>query len=156
QLLTEEERQQVLFDLNATAKHFDHVPTIHALFERQVQLTPDAVALEFQDRRLTYSELNARANCLAIELQARGVGPEVLVAICAERSLEMVIAVLGVLKSGGAYVALDPEYPRERLSFMLSDAGVRLLLTHEHLQTDLPTDELEVIYLSDQIELAYT
>src|SRR6266436_5511291 len=89
---------------------------IHQLFEEQVERTPEAVAVVFEDQRLTYRELNVRANQLGHHLRSLGVGPEVLVALCVERSLETVVAVLGILKAGGAYVPLDPLYPRDRLA----------------------------------------
>jgi non-ribosomal peptide synthetase component F len=92
---------------------------IHQIFERQVEKTPDAVAVVFEERRFTYQELNCHANQLAHHLRTLGVGPEVLVGICMERSLEMVVGLLGILKAGGAYVPLDPAYPLERLAFVL-------------------------------------
>ena len=94
-----------------------------------MERTPDAIAVVFEAEQLTYGELNRRANQLAHHLRALGVGPEVLVAICLERSLETVIGLLGILKAGGAYVPLDPAYPQERLAFMLRDAQVPVLLT---------------------------
>ena len=105
--------------------------TIPERFERQAAATPDAVAVSFESERLTYRELNARANRLAHHLRCRGIGPETCVGILLERSLEMVVNILGVLKAGGYYLPLDPAYPRERLSFMLEDAGATLLLKGE-------------------------
>ena len=101
------------------------------MFEAQVAQTPDAVAVVCADAHLTYRELNRRANQVAHHLQTLGVGPEVLVGLCTERSLEMVVGLLGILKAGGAYVPLDPAYPQERLAFMLEDAQVSVLLTQE-------------------------
>ena len=98
-----------------------------------MERTPDAIAVVFEAEQLTYGELNRRANQLAHHLRALGVGPEVVVAICLERSLEMVIGLLGILKAGGAYLPLDPAYPKERLAFMLKDAQVPVLLTREQL-----------------------
>jgi amino acid adenylation domain-containing protein len=121
---------------------------IHELFEEQVERTPDAIAVVFENHELTYGELNARANQLGHYLQARGVGPEVLVGICVERSLEMIVGLLGILKAGGAYLPLDPSYPRERLSFMLEDGGVKVLLTQEHLRKKLSSLFLEPIVLN--------
>src|SRR4028119_2283484 len=102
---------------------------IHQLFEAQVDRTPDAVAVVFEHESLTYRQLNSRANSLADHLQALGVGPDVLVGICMERSLEMVVGLLGILKVGGAYVPLDPAYPTERLALMLEDTQISVLLT---------------------------
>src|SRR5262249_1559140 len=116
---------------------------VHQLFEEQVQRAPDAVALVFEDQMLTYDTLNRRANQLAHHLRTLGVDPEVLVGICMERSIEMIIGILGVLKAVGAYVPLDPSYPGERLAFMIENAQVTLLLTQEHLCAQVPlTDAL--------------
>src|ERR1019366_3221247 len=120
---------------------------VHQLFEAQAERTPDAVAIVFEAEQLTYGELNRRANQLAHHLRALGVGPEVLVAICLERSLEMVIALLGVLKAGGAYLPLDPAYPKERLAFMLEDAQVPVLLTQERLVERFAEHDAKVICL---------
>ncbi|HEX8692393.1 MAG TPA: amino acid adenylation domain-containing protein, partial [Longimicrobium sp.] len=128
-VLPEPERRRVVEEWNATdAPRPD--ACLHELFEAQVERTPDAAALTFEDQTLTYAELNARANRLAHHLRGRGVGPDVRVGLCVERSLEMMVGLLGVLKAGGAYVALDPEYPEERLRYMLVDSEPALLLTH--------------------------
>ena len=126
-LLTEPERHQLLVEWNATQTDYPRDKCIHELFEEQVERTPDAVALVFEDQRLTYRELNRRANQLAHYLRKLGVGPEVLVGICMERSLEMVVGLLGILKAGGAYVPLDPAYPKERLAFMVEDTGIAVV-----------------------------
>ncbi|RAM48827.1 MAG: hypothetical protein C6Y22_25745 [Hapalosiphonaceae cyanobacterium JJU2] len=118
---------------------------IHQLFEAQVERTPNAGAIEFEDSRLTYQELNCRANQLAHYLQSLNVGPDVIVGICMERSIELIVALLGVLKAGGAYLPLDPAYPKERLALMLSDSGVSLLLTQEKLLTELPENQAHTI-----------
>ena len=128
-LLTEPEKHQLLVEWNDTARNYPKGNCIHQLFEAQVEKTPDAVALVFEDQRLTYRELNNRANQLAHYLRRRGVGPEVLVGICLERSIEMVVGLLGILKAGGAYVPLDPDYPKERLGFILKDSHLSVLLT---------------------------
>ena len=107
--LTERERRQLLVEWNDTAADYPRDQCIHQLFEEQVERTPDAVAVVFEDRQLTYAQLNARANQLARHLRRLGVGPEVLVGLCVERSLEMVVGLLGILKAGGAYVPLDPD-----------------------------------------------
>jgi amino acid adenylation domain-containing protein/non-ribosomal peptide synthase protein (TIGR01720 family) len=121
--------------------------TITAWFERQVDKTPDAVALSFGETHLSYAELNARANLVAYELQDRGVGPESLVGVCVERSAELVIAILGVLKAGGAYVPLDPASPRERLALILEDAAVTSLVTESRRECDLPTSTVPTVYV---------
>jgi amino acid adenylation domain-containing protein len=122
---------------------------IHELFEEQVRRTPDAVAVVFEDQQLTYRDLNCRANQLGHHLQGLGVGPEGLVGICVERSLEMIVGLLGILKTGGAYLPLDFAYPQERLSFMLDESGVRVLLTQAHLREHLPSHRGETIALDD-------
>ena len=121
-LLPEAEWQQVVVEWNATETEYPKEWCIHQLVEAQVERTPEAVAVVFEDEWLTYRALNARANQLAHHLQGLGVGPEVLVGVCLERSVEMVVGLLGILKAGGAYVPLDPAYPEERLAFMLEDA----------------------------------
>jgi amino acid adenylation domain-containing protein len=137
-LLTEAERQQVLVDWNRTAVDYPSERCIHELFEEQAARSPAAVAVIFGDRQLTYGELNARANQLARYLQGLGVGPETLVGVCLERSLEMMVGLLGILKAGGAYVPLDPGYPQKRLAFMLADTQAPVLLTQAPLVLQLP------------------
>ncbi|MGH8451033.1 amino acid adenylation domain-containing protein, partial [Pseudomonas sp.] len=132
------EREQVLQTWNATAETYPLHQAVHLLIEAQVVRTPNAPALAFGGQRLSYNELNARANRLAHRLIAAGVGPDVLVGLAVERSIEMVVGLLAVLKAGGAYVPLDPEYPRDRLAYMLEDSGVALLLTQAHLLEQLP------------------
>ena len=130
-LLTEAERAQLLLDWNATRQTYPHEVCLHQLFEAQVVHTPDAIAIVCEEEQLTYRELNGRANRLANYLQRLGVGPEVTVGICLERSPNMTVSVLGILKAGGAFVPLDPAYPAERLSFMLQDCHIPLLLTQQ-------------------------
>src|SRR5829696_8993657 len=137
-LLSEAERHQLLFEWNDTATEYPRDRCVHELFEEQVERTPDAVAVVFEEQRLTYRELNRRANQLAHHLRRSGVGPETLVGICVERSLEMVVGLLGILKAGGTYVPLDPAYPEERLSFMLEHAKAPVVLTQERLVEGLP------------------
>jgi amino acid adenylation domain-containing protein len=127
-LLTPTEKQQILFDWNQTQIDYPSQLTFHQLFEAQVEKTPDAVALIFENQQLTYRELNQKSNQLAHYLQQRGVKPEVIVGLCVERSLIMIIGLLGILKAGGAYLPLDPNYPPERLAYMLSDSQVPILL----------------------------
>jgi amino acid adenylation domain-containing protein len=137
-LLDEEERRRVLHDWNQTGADYPRDKTVHQLFEEQAALTPDNTALVFGEESLTYAELNRRANKLAHHLRALGVGPEARVALCAERSTEMLVGLLGILKAGGAYVPLDPAQPKTRLGYMLEDASARVLLTNEALAGALP------------------
>ncbi len=132
-LMTRSERDRLLVEWNDTHKDYPSDKRIHELFEEQVERTPDSVAVVFEGEAVTYRELNRRANQLAHYLIGLGVGPEVLVGVCLERSMKMVVAVLGVLKSGAAYIPLDPSYPRERLRFMLEDAQATLVLTQDRL-----------------------
>ncbi|MCB0164082.1 MAG: amino acid adenylation domain-containing protein [Anaerolineae bacterium] len=132
-LLTAEERTQLLFDWNDTAADFPQDHCVHQLVEAQVEQTPDAVALVFEDKTLTYRALNDQANRLAAHLQTLGVAPDVIVGVCLERSLEMVIGLLAVLKAGAAYVPLDPAYPHSRLQFLVEDSGAKLIITQQHL-----------------------
>ena len=152
-LLTEAERQQLLVEWNGTKADYPKDKCIHQLFEAQVERTPEAIAVVFEDQQLTYSELNARANQLAHYLRKQGVGPEVLVGIYMERSLEMVVGLLGILKAGGAYVPLDLTYPKERLAFMLEDTQVPVLLTQERLVSGLPQHGATVVCLDADWEV---
>ena len=128
ELLAPEERRQLLFEWNATAREVPQA-TLPALLEAQVERSPEAIALVFEESTLSYAELNAQANRLAHLLIGRGVGPEDLVALALPRSIEMVVALLGILKAGAAYLPLDPDYPAERLAFMLRDAQPACVLT---------------------------
>jgi len=132
--LSAEEREQQLVEWNDTSVSYARHLTLHELFEAQAAATPEAIALVYEAEQLSYRELNERANQLAHYLRELGVGPETLVGLCCERSLELVVALLGVLKAGGAYLPLDPQYPHERLAFMAQDAGISLLLTHATLE----------------------
>jgi amino acid adenylation domain-containing protein len=132
-LLTETERQRILVEWNSPTAKYPSEHCIPELFEEQARKTPAAVAVVFEDASLSYSELNRRANQIAHYLRELGVGPDKLVAICVERSLEMIVAVLAVLKAGGGYVPLDPAYPAERLRYMLNDCAPLALLTEGHL-----------------------
>lgn len=146
-LLTASQRQQLLIDWNQTETEYPQDKCIHQIFEAQVEKTPEAVAVVFENQQLTYRELNTRANQLANHLVREGVKPETLVGICVERSIEMVVGLLGILKAGGAYVPLDPAYPQERLRYMLGDAGVEVLLTQEALLSSIPAHPAQVICL---------
>jgi amino acid adenylation domain-containing protein/FkbM family methyltransferase len=146
-LMTEEEKQQSLIEWNTTAVANRSHLGVHELFEAQVDRTPDNVAVVFEDRQLTYAELDARANQLAQHLCVLGVGPEVLVGIMMERSIEMVVGMLGILKAGGAYVPLDPAYPVERLLFMIEDTKARVLVTQHSLSERLPAASVKLVSL---------
>jgi pristinamycin I synthase-3/4 len=148
-LLTAAEKQQVLVEWNDTAVDYPDAACVHHLVEAQATRTPTAVAVEFEGESLTYRELNERANQLAHHLRTLAIGPEVLVGIATERSLEMVVGLLGILKAGGAYVPLDPGYPRERLAYMLADSGVAVLLTQQRLVAQLPEHQAKVVCLDD-------
>ena len=139
-LLTAAEQAQ-LAAWNDTARPLPENACIHQLFEEQVRLTPDAMAVSDEKEQLSYAELNARSNRLAHYLREQGVGAEVLVGICMERSVEMVVSLLAILKAGGAYVPLDPTYPEQRLNYMLQDAGVRLLLSERKLWARMTVTE---------------
>jgi amino acid adenylation domain-containing protein len=136
-LLTQAERQRLLVEWNQTAVAYPKDQCVHQLFEEQVERTPDATAVAFKDKRMTYRQLNERANQLAHYLQKLDVGPDTLVGICVERSLEMVVGLLGILKAGGAYVPLDPAYPAERLAYMLEDSAPVAVLTDGRARTAL-------------------
>ncbi|MUG97754.1 amino acid adenylation domain-containing protein, partial [Scytonema sp. UIC 10036] len=146
-LLTPAQQHLLLVEWNNTQLDYPSDRCIHQLFEVQVQRTPDAVAVVFENQQLTYDELNSRANQLAHYLRSLGVSADTLVGICVERSLLMVVGLLGILKAGGAYLPLDPEYPTERLSFMLEDAQVSVLLTQQQLVESVPQHQARVVHL---------
>ncbi len=139
-LLTETERHQLLVDWNDNHIDFPQDACIHHLFEAQTARTPDAIAAQFRDETMSYRELNARANQLARHLINQGVGPEVLVGISIERSFEMLVAIFGVLKAGGGYVPLDPNYPRDRIASIIEDATLSVVITQKHLANDIAGD----------------
>ena len=145
-VLAPEERRTILRDWNDTARAVPSA-TLPELFAAQVAKAPDATAVVFEDQSLTYAQLDARSSQLAHHLRALGVGPEVVVGLCVERSLEMLVALLGILKAGGAYLPLDPDYPPERLAFMLEDARAPLLLTQSTLLDKLPRHRARVVHL---------
>jgi amino acid adenylation domain-containing protein len=146
-LLTHSERHELSVEWNNTQTDYPRDRCVHQLFEAQVRQTPNATAVIFESEHLTYRELNERANQLAKHLVKLGVGPDVLVGMYVDRSLEMVVGLMGILKAGGAYVPLDPAYPHERLSFMLKDAEVAALLTQDRLMTSLPETSATVVCL---------
>ena len=144
------DREQLLYGWNDTTADFPDQVQLHSLIERQVAATPDALAVQFGDQQLSYRDLNGRANQLARWLREQGVGPDVLVGVCAERSLELVLALLAIVKAGGAYVPMDPDYPRERLEHMLADSGVQLLLTQQPLLAQLPGSHARTFCLDSE------
>jgi len=149
------EQQQILLDWNATEVAYPKDRYIHQLIEAQAEATPDAPAVAFEGQALTYAELNGKANRLAHYLLKQGVGPDVLVGVCVERSLEMVIGLLGILKAGGAYLPLDPSYPQDRLEFMLSDVAPPVILTQAALSAKQDFGAAAVFRLdSDWAQLA--
>ncbi|WP_213781832.1 non-ribosomal peptide synthetase, partial [Caballeronia sp. dw_276] len=157
-MLEAAEREALLTQGNAPATDFPSAQTLHGLFEAQVERTPDAVAVEFDDRSLSYAQLNARANCLAHRLAALGVRPDVRVGLCVERSLDLIVGLLAVLKAGGAYVPMDPTYPRERLAYLLDDAAPAVVLTQTQVCARLVADGLAgaipVLCLDDEATFA--
>lgn len=146
-LLGPEEEGQLVHDWNATSRPFRGDQCIHQMFEEQVERTPDAVAVVFEDTELAYRELNDRANQLAHYLRDLGIGPDVFVGILLERSIEMMVSVLAVMKAGGAYLALDPAYPRERIAYMLEDSKARVLLSQKLFSNDLTRLPIPVLLL---------
>ena len=145
-MLTERERNQILYEWNDTRVEVPET-CAHRLFEQQVARCPDAPALLFEGRTLSYRELNDRANQMANYLRNRGVGPEVLVGVCLERSPELVIALLGVWKAGGAYVPMDARNPAERLSYMLKDAAAKVLVTDVGHRRAFPSEDIETVLI---------
>lgn len=145
-ILPATEWRQLLVDFNATAADYPRHKCLHQLFEEQVEKTPDAVAVAFEDQVLTYAELNIRANQLAHHLRSKGCGPEMPVGLCVERGLEMMVGLLGILKAGGTYVPIDPQYPEE-FAYMLDDARIALLLTQARLAAALPCYTQAIVYL---------
>ena len=137
-ILSAAERQRLLVEFNDTSRDYPRGACVHELFEQQVERTPEAVALVFEDQQLTYRELNERSNRLARYLQARGVTTQTPVGLCVERSLDLVVSILGIFKAGGYYVPLDAEYPTQRLGNMLEVAKIEYLVTHSGLIGKLP------------------
>jgi non-ribosomal peptide synthetase component F len=148
-MLAPAERLQLLGEFNDTHRDYPRDLTLTEMFEQQVALTPDTTALVVDDEQLTYAELDARADRLARHLCELGVGPESLVAVCAERTARLVTGLLAVLKAGGAYMPLDPNYPAQRLAYMLEDSAAAVLLTERHLKARLPSHEATVVYLDE-------
>ncbi|WP_408279079.1 amino acid adenylation domain-containing protein, partial [Paraburkholderia agricolaris] len=155
ELMSDAEREHLL-GFSRCDVDYDGAQPVHRVIEAQVRRTPDAVAVLFGDQKLTYAELNARANRLAHRLSAQGVGPDVRVGIAVERSVEMVVGLLAIMKAGGAYVPFDPSYPAARLAYMMADSGIALLLTQRRVRDALPLPdgitvlELDAPDLTDQ------
>ena len=150
-LLTEGEREQLLEEWNPRpeVREGGDGEKLHRRFEAQVKRTPGAVAVTCEGHELTYAELDGRANQLCRRLRELGVRADTLVGLCAERSLDLVVGILGILKAGGAYVPLDPSYPRDRLTFMVEDARVAVLVTQRELKARLPLVSGSVVWLDD-------
>jgi amino acid adenylation domain-containing protein len=146
-MMTEKERHQILVSWNDTRANYSRALCVHQLFEQQAELSPEATAVAYEDQSLSYRQLNERANQMAHYLRGKEVGPEQVVGVCLERSLEMVIALLAVLKAGAAYLPLDGEYPPRRLKFMLDDSQLKVLITHSNLRDRLPPHSAQTIYV---------
>lgn len=146
-LLTEVESRRLIEEWNATEKEVSTEQCLHQLFEAQALRTPDAIAVVSDGEEISFRDLNRRANQLGHHLRTLGVGPETLVGICVERSVEMVVGLLGILKAGAAYVPLDPSYPKQRLAFILEDAGIAVLLTQQKLVQGIQPGEVQVVLL---------
>jgi len=154
-LLSKAERHQLAVEWNDTAGDYPRDKCMHELFAEQAARTPDAVAVVFENQQLSYGELDRRSNQLAHHLRSLGVGPEVVTGLCVERTLDLVIGLLGILKAGGAYLPLDPGYPQERLAYMLADARAPVLVTQARLQDVLPRHEARIVRMdADWAEIA--
>lgn len=152
--LSDAERNQVLVDWNSTNAPFPFDHCLHDLFEDQVSAHPEAIALEYDGNKLSYVQLNERANQVAAYLRLSGVRPDTVVALCAERSFEMVIGMLGIVKAGGAYMPIDPTYPADRIKYMFDNAGVTKMLTLSHLAAALPLAHMDVAFLDTDEDLS--
>jgi len=152
-VLNQNEKEKYLFEWNNTRAEYPNKNCIHELFETQVEKTPDSLAVVFENQKLTYRELNQRANQLANYIQTLGAGPEIVIGISVERSVEMVVGLLGIMKSGSAYLPIDPSYPKDRIIYMLADAGLPVLLTQEKLLANLPLNGTKPICLDKDWEL---
>jgi amino acid adenylation domain-containing protein len=148
-VLTSAEQETILVNWNETKVNYGEFQSLDQLFESQVERAPNATALIYEDQRLTYGELNQKASQLAQRLRSAGVGPDVCVGVLMERSPELVIGLLGILKAGGAYLPLDPQYPQERLSFMVDDAGVKIMLTQKRFAENITTQNVHTLCLDD-------
>ncbi|MGE5325043.1 MAG: amino acid adenylation domain-containing protein [Actinomycetota bacterium] len=149
-MLSAEEKKQIVAGWNDCRRDYERGRLVHEILEEQARQRPHAPAVRFQNTTLTYAELNGRANRLAYQLRELGVGPEHIVGICAERSLEMMVGLFGILKAGAAYLPFDPAYPRARLDYMLDDAGVKVLVTQRAVAQQLPAREVQRVYLDSR------
>lgn len=152
-IVSPNERRHLLVEFNDTRTDYSESRCIHELFAERARLAPESIAVVFQNCRLTYAQLDTRANQLGHHLQSLGVGPEVPVAICMDRSLEMVVGLLAILKAGGAYVPLDPEYPPERLAYVIEDVQARVLLTQKALRDNMPALDIEMVCVDSDWEI---
>ena len=150
-LVSEEEMKTLLVDWNNTEKQYDQDKCIHQLFEEQAVKQPDATALTFRDKEISYGELNQKANYLASKLQHLGTQADTLIGVFMERSIEMMIGLLAIHKAGAAYVPLDPAYPRDRIALMISDSEAQILLTHSKLEHELPANEATILCLDKEL-----
>jgi non-ribosomal peptide synthetase component F len=148
-MMSEQERRKVIVDWNRTAAEYPRDRCAHELFERQVDLTPDAVAVVYEEEQLTYDGLNRRSNQLAHHLREKGVGAEMKVGLCVERSVELIVGLLGVMKAGGAYLPLDADYPPERLAYMIEDSGCPVIVTTWRLLEELPVAWARIVMIDD-------
>jgi polyketide synthase PksJ len=149
-VMSSEEIEIIVNKWNNTVRDYEKHACIHHLFEEQTVKTPDAVALVFDDRSITYRELDQRSNRLAHYLKGQKVGPEVLVGICMERSIEMIVSLLGILKAGGTYIPLDPAYPKDRLAYMIEDSQMTLLITQDSIRDMIPEKGIKVICIDTE------
>ncbi|MDU1848578.1 MAG: amino acid adenylation domain-containing protein, partial [Niallia nealsonii] len=150
ELVSEKEKHQLLVEFNNTEAEYPENQTIHEIFEAQVIKTPNAIAVEYEEEKVTYEELNRRANQLARVLRKRGVEKDSFVGLLVERSVEMIVGILGILKSGGAYVPIDPEYPQERIEYILQDSKIQVLVTQKHLNGNVQYFDGTSIFIDEK------
>ena len=151
EIVTPDEKKKILYDFNNTSADYPRDKTITQLFEEQVEKTPDNIAVVFEDQKLTYRELNERANSLANYLRSQKIGRNDIVGIMVNRSLEMIISILAVLKSGACYIPIDPEYPQDRIEYMLNNSNAKLLLTFKRLENKVTFDNKLFVELDNEL-----
>lgn len=154
EMLTGEEKEQLIYGFNDTVEAYPKEKTINQLFEEQAGRTPDRTAVVYEEKSLTYCELNERSNCLARDLISKGVKPDNIVGLMVERSLEMIVGIIGILKAGGAYLPIDPSYPGDRINYMIEDSRAKIILTKRYL-ADQAEFVQEKVYLDDEISYEY-